>query len=89
MFLSLSLLLSLNISKWVKIFFFKGYFFKYFIYLFILERGKGREKEEKNINVWLPLTSPYWGPGPQPRHAPRLGIELATLCFTVWHHSIH
>ena len=24
----------------------------------------------------------YWGPGPKPRHVPRLGIELATLCFT-------
>ena len=37
-----------------------------FIYLF-LERVEGREKERKrNINVWLPLTHPHWGPGWQP-----------------------
>ena len=39
-------------------------------YLF-LDRREGREKErERNINVWLPLMCPYWGPGPQPRHVP-------------------
>ena len=26
--------------------------------------------------------APNWGPGPQPRHVPWLGIELATLCFS-------
>ena len=32
-------------------------------YLFILDRGEGKEKKRKsNINVWLPLTAPYWGP---------------------------
>ena len=31
---------------------------------------------------------PYWGPGPQPRHLPWLGIELATLWFT-GRHLIH
>ena len=63
-------------------------FFKDFIYLF-LERGKWREKErERNINVWLPLARPYWGPDPQPRHVPWLGIELVTLWFT-GRHSIH
>ena len=40
------------------------YFFKDLIYLF-LERGEGREKErEKNVNVWLPLTSPQLGTWP-------------------------
>ena len=29
-----------------------------------------------------------WGPGPQPRHMPLLGIEPMTLWFTGWH-SIH
>ena len=24
-------------------------------------------------------SAPYWGPGPQPRHVPRLGVEPATL----------
>ena len=28
------------------------------------------------------LSTPYWGPGPQPRHVPWLGIELATLWLT-------
>ena len=39
---------------------------------FIFREGGGREKErERNINVELPLLStPYWGPGLQPRHAP-------------------
>ena len=26
--------------------------------------------------------APYWGPGPQPRHVPWLGIEPATLWFS-------
>ena len=25
-------------------------------------------ERERNINVWLPLLHPYWGPGLQPRH---------------------
>ena len=29
---------------------------------------------ERNINVWLPIVNPQWGPG-------LLGIELATLWF--------
>ena len=54
-----------------------GVFFKKqdFIYLF-LERGKGKEKErERNIHH----TCPNWGPGPQPGHVPRLGIEPAAF----------
>ena len=51
-----------------------------FIYLSLDRR---REKEwERNINVWLPLACPHWGPGLQPRHMPQLGIEVATLWFT-------
>ena len=35
------------------------------IYLFILERGEGREKDrERNINVWLPLECPALGTWP-------------------------
>ena len=34
------------------------------------------------------LHAPNWGPGPQPRHVPWLGIELVTLWFT-GRHSIH
>ena len=40
-------------------------FFKKRFYLFILERGEGREKESKrNINVWLPFTCPQVGTWP-------------------------
>ena len=58
-------------------------FKKDFIYLF-LGRGEGKEKErerETSMCGCLSLT-PYWGPGPQTRHVPRLGIEPATLWFT-------
>ena len=51
-------------------------FFKDFIYLF-LEKGEGREKErERNINMWLPLICPHWGPRLQPRAC------ALTPCFT-------
>ena len=57
--------------------------------LFILEREEGREKErQRNINVCCPLHGSFWGPDPQPRHVPCLGIEPATLGFTGWH-SVH
>ena len=35
-----------------------------------------------------PSCTPNWGPGPQPRHMPRLGIEPVTLWLTSLH-SIH
>ena len=61
---------------------------KDFIYI-LLEREEGREKErERNINVWLPLTCPHQGPGPQPRHVPWLEIKPMTLWFT-GQHSTH
>ena len=59
------------------------FFFKNFIYLF-LERKRGRE----TLMCGCLSGTPYWGPVPQPRHVPRLGIELATLWFAGWH-SIH
>ena len=44
-------------------------FLKDFIYF--LKREEGKEKErERNINVWLPLAFPSWGPGSQSRHVP-------------------
>ena len=52
------------------IIFLTTYLFKIFIYLF-LDRGEGWEKErERNISC-----GPHWGPGPQPRHVPWLGVE--------------
>ena len=69
-------LISFNLEQFLDFFL---SFLKIFIYLF-LERDEGREKEkERNINVWLPLMRPLLGPGPQPRHVPWLGIQLATL----------
>ena len=61
----------------------------YFIYLF-LERGEGREKEERNIYAWLPPALPLLGtwPGLQPGHVPWLAIEPETLWFA-GQHSIH
>ena len=64
-------------------------FHKDFIYLF-LERGEGREKErETNINMCGRLShAPYWGPGPQLRPMPWVGIEPVTLSFR-GRHSVH
>ena len=64
-------------------FFFK--FLKGFIFLF-LEGGrkKGRETSMRGCLSH----APYWGPGPQPRHTPSLGIELVTL-WSLGRHSIH
>ena len=57
-------------------------------YLFIFRQRAREGGRERNINVWLPHAHPDWGPGPQTRHMPWLGIELATLWFTGWC-SIH
>ena len=56
-------------------------FFKRF-YLFFRERGRKGEREgKKHQCVVASHAPPYWGPGPQPRHVPWLGIGPATLCF--------
>ena len=45
--------------------------------IYFLDRGEGREKEEeRNINMWLPLTGDL---ACQHRHVSWLGIEPATL----------
>ena len=68
-------------------------FKKDFIYLF-LERVERREKvRERNFDmqdtsIGCLLHAPSWGPGPQPRHVPWLGMELVTFQFT-GRHSIH
>ena len=63
-------------------------FKKDLIYLF-LERGEGREKRGRETPVCSCLShAPYWGPGPQPRHVPQLGIEPVTPWFS-GRHSIH
>ena len=46
----------LSVSMILSLFFFK----KYILFIF-RERGREGEKEEGNINVWLPLTCPLTG----------------------------
>ena len=41
--------------------------------------GGGRKKGEQHPCVVTPSRAPHWGPGPQPRPVPCLGIELGTL----------
>ena len=53
-------------------------FFKGFIYLFLEGKG-GRKSGRKTSMCGCPSCGPHWGPGPQPRHVPWLGIEPATL----------
>ena len=67
--------------------------FKDFIHL-LLERWEGKEKErERNINVreklWLVIchTCPEWGPNPQSRQEPWLGITMVTFHFVRWHQT--
>ena len=61
--------------------------FKKRFYLFNF-RGEGKEiGRETSKCGWLSY-APYWEPGPQPRHVPWVGIELATLWFSDWC-SIH
>ena len=62
-------------------------FKKYFIYFWI--EGKGRTKRGREISTCdCLLCTLYWGPGPQTRHVPWLGIKPATLWF-VGQHSVH
>ena len=65
-----------------------------FCFCFLRERGREAERErEKHRYARDTLMScfshaPNWGPGPQPRHVPWLGIEPATFWVAGWH-SIH
>ena len=49
------------------------FFFKDFIYLF-LEGKEGRKRGRETLISCL-SHAPNWGPGPQPRHVPWLGIK--------------
>ena len=64
-------------------------FYKRFIYLFFIEKGRERERVgEKHQCVVASHVPLHWGPGLQPRHVPWLGIKPVTLWFT-GRHSIH
>ena len=57
--------------------------------LFISREEKAEGKRGREISMCGHLSrTPNQEPSPQPRHVPRLGIELATLWFTV-QHSLH
>ena len=58
------------------------YFFKILFILF-LDRGRKRRRERSVCGCLS--HAPYWGPGPQPRYVPWLGIEPGTLWFAGWH----
>ena len=58
-----------------------------FIYLF-LEGKRGRKRGRETSMCACLFCTPYWGPGPQPRHVTWLGIKLATSCFA-GRHLIH
>ena len=68
----------------------RNYLFLKKISFIFLERGEGKEKGEGRETSTCGCLScaPHWGPGPQPRHVPQLGIELETLWFT-GQNSIH
>ena len=68
------------------LFILKGFFKKDFIYF--RERKRGRKRGRETSMCGCLSNAPYWGPGPQPRHVPWLGIEPANLWFTDWR-SIH
>ena len=58
----------------------KGFFFR---------KWKGGRKREKKTSLCGCVShTPHKGPGLQPRHVPRMGIELVTLWFAV-QRSIH
>ena len=63
-----------------------GVWSEVFFFFFFLREGKGRRKRGRETSMcgWL-LYTPYWGPSPQPRHVPWLGIELVTLWFAGRH----
>ena len=62
------------------------FFFFKTLFIYFLEKGRESEREgEKHQCVVASHMPPYWGPGPQTRNVPWLGIKLATLWFTGRH----
>ena len=63
-------------------------FFSKVILIFLIrekEKERNIDVQEIHRSVGCLLHAPDWGPGPQPQHAPWLGIELATFCFAGRH----
>ena len=63
------------------------YFLRFYLFIF-RERGREGERERETSMCGCLSRTPYWGPGPQPRHVPWLGIEPMALWFA-GRHSIH
>ena len=82
LFRSVNILKFRTIHSFIKLFFF---FLRFLKFIF---RGKGREGEREGekhqcvVAFSTPPTGAHWGPGPQARHVPWLGIEPVTLCFS-------
>ena len=68
--------------------YYKFQYLKILFIHFLRERGREGERGRETLVCGCLSHAPYWGPGPQPRHVPRLGIEPVTFQFTGWH-SIH
>ena len=68
-------------------------FLKMILFIFRDKGRKGKREGEKHwcvrdtlIGCLLHISN--WGPGPQPRHVPWLGVKPVTFPFAGWH-SIH
>ena len=74
--------------------FFVFFFFFKILFIYPLREGKGGRKKGRatsygrDTSICCLSHAPTWGPGPQPRNVPWLGIELVTLWF-LGQHSIH
>ena len=82
-------LYSLMSLKFLFLLLFFNIIFIFLRFCLFLERWTegGRDGGRETSMCGCHSHSPHWGPGPQPRHVPWLGIEPATLYFT--HYSIH
>ena len=68
--------------------YYKYLFFFKILFIYFREGKGGRKKgRETSMCGWLSC-APNWGPGPQPRHVPWLGVEPVTLWFA-GQHSVH
>ena len=60
-------------------------FFLKILYIYFWREGKGKRKRGSETSIGcLSHTPPNWGPDPQPRHMPWLGIKPETFQFADW-----
>ena len=76
------------VTCWISMAILFFFFFK-ILFIYFKRGGKGRRKRGRETLMCGCLSHALnWGPGPQPRHVPWLGIKLMTLWSLGWH-SIH